>query len=365
MALLVSRAAMPASTPSVTGDGTTPRGAAVPATAPPVPGWIALAGPTASGKTAAALALAQWLPVEIISVDSALVYRGMDVGTAKPTPAERAVAPHHLIDIRDPAEPYSAADFVRDARALIAAIRARGRIPLLVGGTLLYFKALLEGLDELPPAQPALRSAIDAEARARGWPALHAELARVDPLTAARLAPNDAQRIGRALEVWRASGQPLSALQRRWHSDPAGAAPAHPPAIDGLPGLFLSLEPQSRDWLRQRIDARFAAMLRDGVLDEVRRLRARADLHLGLPSMRCVGYRQVWEALDAAATEGRDTLTEHEQRELQARGAAATRQLAKRQLTWLRSMPWRTVIPADAPDALARVRTAIETLPRR
>jgi len=343
-------------------------------------GWIAVAGPTASGKTAAALALAQWLPVEIISVDSALVYRGMDIGTAKPTPVERTAVAHHLIDIRDPAESYSAAEFVRDARALIAAIRARGRLPLLVGGTLLYFKALFDGLDELPPAQPALRAAIEAEARARGWPALHAELAQVDPVTAARLAPNDAQRIGRALEVWRATGQPLSALQHRWRNsgvdDPSPApdtssagrrstqpnplcANAPQPLIDGQPGLLLSLEPQSRQWLRQRIDARFDAMLSAGLLDEVQRLRARGDLHLGLPSMRCVGYRQTWEALEHAAAAGRTTLTDAEYHELRARGAAATRQLAKRQLTWLRSMPARRVIPADAPDALHRLLAAV------
>ncbi|MEW6694329.1 MAG: tRNA (adenosine(37)-N6)-dimethylallyltransferase MiaA [Pseudomonadota bacterium] len=324
--------------------------------------WLALAGPTASGKTALALTIARHWPVEIISVDSALVYRRMDIGTAKPTAAERAAVPHHLIDIRDPHEAYSAAEFVRDARHLVNAIRARGRWPLLVGGTMLYFKALFDGLDELPPAQPALRAAIEAEARARGWPALHAELARVDPATAKRLPPTDAQRIGRALEVWRATGQPLSALQRRWSADAdvAATAPLH---IDGRPGRLLSLEPRERAWLHQRIDQRFAAMLAEGLVAEVQRLRARGDLHVGLPAMRCVGYRQAWEALDAAAAAGRASLTAAQEAALHARGAAATRQLAKRQLTWLRSIPQREVVPigadADAwPIVQALVRSA-------
>ncbi|TSE25413.1 tRNA dimethylallyltransferase [Tepidimonas sediminis] len=346
---------------------------------PPACDWLALAGPTAGGKTALALAIAERWPVEIISVDSALVYRGMDIGTAKPGAAERARVPHHLIDIRDPREPYSAAEFVRDVRALLPAIRARGRWPLLVGGTMLYFKALFDGLDELPPAQPALRAAIEAEARARGWPALHAELARVDPVTAARLAPHDAQRIGRALEVWRATGQPLSALQRRWRHSP-GATPADPdqpgeggqpgtspaprtaatPTIGGLRGRLLSLEPQDRGWLRPRIDARLQAMWRDGLLEEVRRLRARGDLGLHLPALRCVGYRQAWEALDEAGAAGRHALTPDEHAQLHERAAAATRQLAKRQLTWLRSMPARHVLPADAADVLPRTLAVVE-----
>ena len=309
--------------------------------------WLAIAGPTASGKTALALAIAARWPVEIISVDSALVYRGMDIGTAKPTAAERAAVPHHLIDIRDPREAYSAAEFVRDARRLVAEIRARGRWPLLVGGTMLYFKALFDGLDELPPAHPALRAAIEADAQQRGWPALHAELARVDPVTAARLPPTDAQRIGRALEVWRATGQPLSALQRRWTLPTAAAAPLH---IDGLPGRLLSLEPEERAWLHRRIDARFAAMLAEGLVDEVRQLRARGDLGPELPSMRCVGYRQTWEALDTAAAAGHEALDTQAQRALWERGCAATRQLAKRQLTWLRSIPQREVIAIDILD---------------
>jgi len=294
--------------------------------------WIGLAGPTASGKTAAALAVAEVLPVEIISVDSALVYRGMDIGTAKPTRDERSRAPHHLIDILDPTEAYSAAQFVADAQRLIADIAARGRLPLLVGGTMLYFKALYEGLDAMPAANPAERAALDAEAAERGWPALHAELAQVDPTTAARLAPNDAQRIQRALEVWRSTGRPLSSFHR---GDKTPSAPQP----------LVALEPTDRAWLHARIAQRFDAMLEAGFVDEVRALRARGDLHLGLPSMRCVGYRQAWEALDTGSPRV----------ELRERGIAATRQLAKRQLTWLRSMAWRNVVACDAAGATQAV----------
>jgi tRNA dimethylallyltransferase len=295
---------------------------------------LCLAGPTAAGKTTAALAIAERHAVEIISVDSALVYRGMDIGTAKPTAAERARVPHHLIDILDPAESYSAARFVADANRLAAEVAARGCTPLLVGGTMLYFKAFFEGLDEMPASDPALRAALDAEAAALGWPALHAELARVDPETAARLAPGDAQRIQRALEVWRATGRTISSFQR-------GTRARRP-----LPPL-IALEPADRTWLHARIAERFRAMLAAGFVDEVRALRARGDLHPALPSMRCVGYRQAWAALDEGTPAALAALAE--------RGIAATRQLAKRQLTWLRSMPWREVVAADAPDALARV----------
>ena len=293
---------------------------------------LCLAGPTASGKTAAALAIARALPVEIVSVDSALVYRGMDIGTAKPTLHERALVPHHLIDILDPAQAYSAALFVADAQRLVAEIHARGRLPLLVGGTMLYFKALFDGLDEMPAADAPLREALDAEAAARGWPALHAELARVDPITAARLPPGDAQRIQRALEVFRLTGQPISSFHRErdtaQHTTPA----------------LLSLEPAARSWLHERIAQRFAQMLAAGFVDEVRHLRARGDLHPGLPSMRCVGYRQAWEALDTGDLAA-----------LRARGIAATRQLAKRQITWLRGMPQREAIACDEPAAIERV----------
>ncbi|HSQ73536.1 MAG TPA: tRNA (adenosine(37)-N6)-dimethylallyltransferase MiaA [Rubrivivax sp.] len=303
---------------------------------------LCLAGPTASGKTAAALAFARVLApaqaVEIVSVDSALVYRGMDIGTAKPSAAERAEVPHHLIDILDPAQAYSAARFVTDAERLIGEIARRGNLPLLVGGTMLYFKALRDGLHPMPQADTAVRERIDAEAAARGWPALHAELARVDPDTAARLAPADAQRIQRALEVWRLSGRPLS----DWHRDSRRDAPS----ASALP--LVSLEPVSRAWLHARIADRFDAMLAVGLVDEVRALRARADLHASLPAMRCVGYRQAWHALEVGDA---DTLREA--------GIAATRQLAKRQLTWLRSIPERRVVACDAPDALAM---AVQTL---
>jgi tRNA dimethylallyltransferase len=296
--------------------------------------WLGLAGPTASGKSAASLALAGALgrPVEIVSVDSALVYRGMDIGTAKPTPQELAAVPHHLIDLIDPREAYSAAQFVHDATRLIGEIHARGALPLLVGGTMLYFKALFDGLDAMPAADRQLRAQLDAEAAERGWPALHAELAQVDPTTAARLAPNDAQRIQRALEVWRATGRPLSAFHREKPQADLAATP------------LISLEPASRGWLHERIAQRFDAMLAAGFVDEVKALRARGDLHLDLPSMRCVGYRQAWEALDAG-----------DLAPLRERGIAATRQLAKRQLTWLRGMPQRHVVACDSGDAAAQV----------
>jgi len=315
-------------------------------TPPPV---LTLTGPTASGKTAAALALARALaprlPVEIISMDSALVYRGMDIGTAKPSADELAAVPHHLIDIRDPDQPYSAAEFAHDAARLIAEIQARGALPLLVGGTLLYLRALSDGMAQLPPADPATREQLDAQARSVGWPAMHEELARIDPATAARLAPNDSQRIQRALEVWRLTGQTLSHLIAT-NKRASGAYPISA-------GAVFSLEPSDRGWLHARITHRFERMLEQGLLDEVRALRARGDLRPELPSMRCVGYRQCWQALEG----------EFPIADLAARGAAATRQLARRQLTWLRSMPGRQVIAADAPDATAQLlRAAMEQL---
>lgn len=294
---------------------------------------LCLAGPTASGKTAAALAIADALvgerAVEIISVDSALVYRAMDIGTAKPSAAERARVPHHLIDIIEPSATYSAARFVAEANALIDAIHARGALPLLVGGTMLYFRALWDGIDPMPPADAAVRACISAAAERDGWPALHAELARVDPITAARLAPRDSQRIQRALEVHRQTGQPISSFHRERER-------AEPPPL-------IALEPHDRTWLHARINTRFDRMLDGGFIDEMKRLRARGDLEAGLPSMRCVGYRQAWLALD------RDDLST-----LAADGSAATRQLAKRQLTWLRGMPHRHVVACDAPDAMAQ-----------
>ncbi len=308
------------------------------------PVCLAIAGPTASGKTAAALAIAREMPVEIISVDSALVYRGLDIGTAKPSAQELAAVPHHLIDIRDPLQAYSAAEFVRDATQLIHEIHARGKLPLLVGGTMLYFKALFDGLDDMPKADAQVRAALEAEAQAKGWPALHAELAQVDPVTAARLAPGDSQRIQRALEVFRVSGRPLSSF----HTTKTIATGAYAARATTL----ISLEPSDRAWLHARIAQRFDAMLAAGFLDEVKALRARGDLHPDLPSMRCVGYRQAWEALDGLFPMS----------ELRDRGIFATRQLAKRQITWLRSMPQRRVVHCDAPDALQQVLQIARTL---
>ncbi|EJM98615.1 tRNA (adenosine(37)-N6)-dimethylallyltransferase MiaA [Herbaspirillum sp. YR522] len=296
---------------------------------------VAIMGPTASGKTAAALEVARHLPCEIISVDSALVYRGMDIGTAKPTRAELASVPHHLVDILDPSQAYSAMQFRQDALRLVQDITARGRLPLLVGGTMLYFKVLRDGLDELPQADPALRAQLDEEAARLGMPAMHARLAELDPATAQRLKPNDSQRIQRALEITLLTGKPMSSLLAQQQAQPL------PFAL-----LPLALEPAERAVLHARIALRFDMMLRDGaLLDEVRALRARGDLHLGLPSMRCVGYRQAWEYLDG----------EIDAEALREKGIAATRQLAKRQLTWLRSMPDRIVIDCNAADATAQV----------
>ena len=302
--------------------------------------YLALTGPTACGKSAAALAIAEQHDCEIISVDSALVYRGMDIGSAKPSAAELAAVPHHLINIRDPLQAYSAAEFVTDAKTLIVDIAARGKLALLVGGTMLYFKALRDGLDAMPQADPAIRAALEQEARQQGWPALHAALALVDPVTAARLHPTDAQRIGRALEVFRLSGQPLSSFHTKKDPSPAADATAEQ-------SWLLALEPSDRSWLHERIAQRFDSMLANGFLDEVKALRARGDLHADLPSMRCVGYRQAWQAL----------AEQWPMNELRDKCIFATRQLAKRQLTWLRAMPQRRVVACDAPDALCQVLT--------
>ena len=366
-----------------------------------VPVVACLLGPTASGKTATALEVArrraaEGQQVEIISIDSALVYREMDIGTAKPTLAERQGVPHPLIDIRDPRDAYPAAEFCADTHRLIDAIHARGALPLLVGGTMLYYRALTQGLAQLPGADAAVRAALDAEALEHGWPALHARLALHDPVTAARLAPNDAQRIQRALEVWMLSGEPLSTWIDRQHAakrsvtgrvtavdgavDTASVdafgrgiadgvnAPltdtmtdldngaAHSSAnstidasIDFVP---ISLEPSDRAVLHRRIEARFDAMLANGLLDEVARLKARGDLSPALPSIRCVGYRQVWDYLD-----GQD-----DYRGMRDKGVFATRQLCKRQLTWLRGFHERQVIDCCAPDAVDLAATAVEAL---
>jgi tRNA dimethylallyltransferase len=282
-----------------------------------LPPAIFLMGPTASGKTAVATELAQHLPVEIISVDSALVYRDMDIGTAKPDAATLARAPHHLIDILDPTAAYSAAAFRRDALRLMHDITQRGRIPLLAGGTMLYFRALREGLSDLPEADPEIRAAIDAEIAQHGIHFLHQQLAEVDAQTSARLKPTDTQRIQRALEIYRLTGQPMSSLigLQREAELPYRIIP-------------VALIPSSRAQLHARIETRFRGMLERGLLDEVRALRTKYPLHPGLPSMRCVGYRQAWQFLDGEISES----------ELLDKGVAATRQLAKRQLTWLRAI---------------------------
>lgn len=343
---------------------------------------VCLAGPTAAGKSASVLALARRWPIEIINVDSATIYRDMDIGTAKPSAAERARAPQHLLDIRDPAQSYSAAGFVTDTRALIQEIRARGNIPVLAGGTMMYFKALRDGLDDLPRADPALREELAARAAREGWPALHATLAQLDPVTAARLAPGDSQRIQRALEICMLTARPMSALLSRKRKEkaddatqdsdsPGGFATGCPAPGSNTPGraatrrsaprdadaascedapgrerwLTISLEPSDRLALHARIAQRFDAMMDAGLLQEVARLRTRPDLHAGLPSIRCVGYRQMWSHL--AGDIDLDTAREQ--------AHAATRQLAKRQLTWLRSQPDRIVIDCLQADAADQV----------
>ena len=299
---------------------------------------VFLLGPTASGKSAVALELARRLPVEIVSVDSAQVYRGMDVGTAKPTAAERASVPHHLVDILEPTAAYSAGRFRDDALRLVAEIHARGRLPLLVGGTMLYFRGLTHGLAELPAADPTLRREIEEQASRVGWAALHAQLARVDPASAARIEPTDAQRIQRALEVWRLTGKPLSAL----HEGPPVPLP--------FDVLRIALEPSLRSVLHERIGERFRAMLRAGLLAEVESLRSRHVLSPSMPSMRAVGYRQAWETLEGAAPA----------QTLEARGIAATRQLAKRQLTWLRGMEGLERVDCLDADLAATVLARVE-----
>ncbi|WJJ94125.1 tRNA (adenosine(37)-N6)-dimethylallyltransferase MiaA [Neopusillimonas aromaticivorans] len=304
---------------------------------------LCLSGPTAAGKSASTLAIASHWPVEIITVDSATIYRGMDIGTAKPSREEQAQVPQHLLDIRDPSESYSAAEFCNDATTLIEQIRGRGRIPLLCGGTMMYYKALREGLNDLPGADPALRAELEAEAEKSGWPALHARLAEVDPVTAARLAPNDSQRIQRALEIWHLSGQPMSVLLQ--HGRPGAPQSDHQ-------YVTISLEPSDRLALHQRIARRYQQMLEHGLVEEVRHLYERGDLHPGLPSVRCVGYRQLWDYLDGKI----DKTQAIEQ------AIAATRQLAKRQLTWLRAQPDRIVVDCLAPDAAARVLDTVSQL---
>jgi len=286
---------------------------------------ILLMGPTASGKSALAMALASELDGEIVTVDSAQVYRGMDVGTAKPSQQDRAQVAHHLVDIVDPTETYSAARFVADAQRAIADVRSRGRVPIVAGGTMLYFKALTEGLSSLPRADPVVRATLDARAASEGWPALHAELARVDPATAQRLPPTDSQRIQRALEVFYVTGTPISVLQGQRTTSGLGNTVA------------VALVPPDRAALHDAIARRFDAMLAAGLVDELRALREKHALDAGMPSMRCVGYRQAWQFLEG----------DIDAEALRAAGIAATRQLAKRQLTWLRSTPAATFAPGD------------------
>ena len=304
-----------------------------------LPPAILLIGPTASGKTALACELATRLPCDIVSIDSAQVFRDMDIGTAKPDAATLERFPHRLIDLITPEQRYSAAQFRSDALVEMAAIAAAGRIPLLVGGTMLYVKALREGLADLPQADQALRSQIDSEAAERGWPALHAELARHDPETAARLKPTDAQRIQRAIEVVRLSGRTLSSF---FAEQKEGTPPFRT--------LTLALVPGDRGELHRRIEQRFDAMLSMGLVDEVNMLRAKYQLHAGLPSMRCVGYRQAWEMLEEQIPKA----------ELRDRGVFATRQLAKRQLTWLRSMEGLQIIDPLASGLTAAVFAAVD-----
>ncbi|UZE06832.1 tRNA (adenosine(37)-N6)-dimethylallyltransferase MiaA [Pseudomonas corrugata] len=291
-----------------------------------LPPAIFLMGPTAAGKTDLAIELTKVLPCELISVDSALVYRGMDIGTAKPSKELLAEFPHRLIDILDPAEAYSAADFRRDALQAMTDITARGRIPLLVGGTMLYYKALIDGLADMPAADPEVRAQIEEEAARLGWQALHEQLALIDPESAARIHPNDPQRLSRALEVYRVSGQSMTALRQRQSAQSTEAAAS---GLQQLPYTVanLAIAPANRQVLHRRIEQRFTLMLEQGFIDEVVALRERSDLHAGLPSIRAVGYRQVWDYLDGKLTSA----------EMKERGIIATRQLAKRQFTWLRS----------------------------
>jgi tRNA dimethylallyltransferase len=295
---------------------------------------ICLTGPTAAGKSAAARAVAAHWPIEVINVDSATIYRGMDIGTAKPSKAEQQRTPQHLIDILDPADRYSAAEFAQDSLCLTADILQRGRLPLLCGGTMLYYKALREGLNDLPAANAQIRADIDHQARQSGWPALHRQLQAFDPITAQRLAPNDSQRLQRAIEIYRITGQPMSTLLN------AERAPQ-----DTYHYVTISLEPSDRGVLHTRIERRYRQMIEDGLITEVQALHERPDLHTGLPSMRCVGYRQLWDYLDGASN--LDQATEQ--------AIAATRQLAKRQLTWLRAQPKRHIIDCLAQDAASQV----------
>lgn len=308
-------------------------------TTPHPTGLICVVGPTASGKSAVARALAMRWPVEIINVDSATIYQGMDIGTAKPDASERAQVTHHLLDIIDPAQRYSVAQFQSDVQTIVAAIRTRGRTPVLVGGTMMYVNALTQGLHDLPSANAAIRQTLEQEAAEKGWPAMHEKLKTIDPMTAARLAAHDSQRIGRALEVWQVSGKPLS----EWLTEPKPASERH------LNLRLVSLEPSNRLALHERIAKRFDGMLAMGLVQEVHALFERGDLHSDLPSIRCVGYRQIWRHLA-----GQQNLESSREQAI-----AATRQLAKRQLTWLRSMSHREVFDCLDTHSTDRVVNAV------
>lgn len=314
---------------------------------------LSIAGPTGSGKTNLAMALAaeakaRGITVELISMDSALVYRGMDIGSAKPTLAERAVVQHHLIDILDPSDAYSAARFATDAKQLVTEIQQRGNVPIIVGGTMLYWRAFAYGLSNLPPADSVLRARLDTQGKEVGWPAMHAKLMVVDPITAARLEPNDSQRIQRALEVMESTGKPMSAWLAEAPSDDGRTGSVIPNWL-----RLVSLEPADRAQLHQNLESRFDAMLHAGLIDEVRSLRAQPNMHSELPAMRAVGYRQVWEFLD-------DQITLDQMR---YKALAATRQLGKRQLTWLRAIDGRQVFnPFDASDHQAALDYCLKEL---
>ena len=314
---------------------------------------LSVAGPTGSGKTHLAMLLAEaaqarGITVELISMDSALVYRGMDIGSAKPTLTERAAVKHHLIDILDPTEAYSAARFASDTKRLVSEIRQRGNVPVIVGGTMLYWRAFAYGLSSLPPADSVIRAHLDAQGKALGWPAMHAELMALDPITAARLEPNDSQRIQRALEVVQATGKPMSVWLAESPSDDGRAGSL-------IPGWLrlVSLEPSERAQLHQNLESRFDAMLHAGLIDEVRTLRTQPGIHADLPSMRAVGYRQVWEFLEGHIN------TE----QMRYKALAATRQLGKRQLTWLRAIEGRTVFnPFDASGLQSALQYCLQEL---
>ena len=306
---------------------------------PPV---LCIVGPTGAGKTHLAMALAEYAKsigktVELISMDSALVYRGLDIGSAKPTKAEQAAVQHHLIDILDPTESYSAARFENDAKRLCEEIRGRGNIPVVVGGTMLYWRAWVHGLSSLPPADPEIRARLDEQGKLIGWPAMHTELAKVDPVTAARLQPNDSQRVQRALEVYEITSKPMSELLADSPSEDGREGSAIPEWID-----LVSLEPSDRTRLHQNLEKRFDEMLVGGLLEEVEALRKNPELHANLPAIRSVGYRQIWEYLDGAV----------DQEEMRYKALAATRQLGKRQLTWLRAIAGRNTFDPFNPNEL-------------